>query len=968
MEHLDPSEIARFFRGQLPPERSEAVNRHLATCQPCAARVSQAQGATEAPAAEEASYVTGAAFATPERAPESPPEPAKPRWAQEGRAPDRGEQVGRYLILERVGQGGMGIVYAAWDPELGRRVAIKLLRTDKQHAEGRTVGQARLQREAQAMARLNHPNVISVYDVGTVGEGVFVAMEFVEGTTLKKWVKEKPRSWSEVLDTFLEAGRGLAGAHAAGLVHRDFKPDNVLMGKDGRVRVTDFGLAREAGDEDDPALITLPPGEVPDESPGLAQLTQQGHAVGTLMFMSPEQRRGEAPDARADQFSFCVALYWALYGAWPFDRQRSSQRGPESGPGSSHKGTSRPSDRANDPRPVDPTTGAFEPPRDAKVPAFLRQAIMRGLSPQPKDRFPSMEALLSRLEYRPRRMRWVAAAASLTLVAAVGGYAWLAHQATERHALLCTGAEQKLVGLWDDAVRQRISGALLATGKPEAAEMGSRVTHLLDDYTRRWVEASTEACRATRLRGEQTEALLSVRVVCLERRLQDVKAVTGVLSTVDVELLPKAADTVALLPSLASCADVASMSQVEPRPESPQAQAEIERISGQIAQLKALIDAGRYKQGKEVGEQALKAAAALGYRPLEAEALLWHGVLEVRAGEPEAAEQHLVQSFRTALASRDDEVLTRAAAMLVFAISSDLKRKDDALQWSEVAKAGLARMGGNEELEAELLNYVGVMYSRNSQYPEALAALQRSLQLTEKVLGVDHVRRASLLGSLGNVYRRAGRSEEAIRVILEAIALRERVSGPTHPLTGILHYSLAQTFTRLNQLDQAERHAKRALEIYTAAYGPEHSETSTAYDLLGEVYLTKDQYPEAREAYQKGLELKEKTLGKDHAFVTYSAAGLGLSYLQLGDAARALPLFTRVLALSADPRTRGDSYYAQARALQSLGRKREEVLAAARSSVAAYKSVEEDEVAAEVESWIAKHSGAKASPRTARSP
>ncbi|HYI00010.1 protein kinase domain-containing protein, partial [Hyalangium sp.] len=686
MEHLDPAEIARFLRGQLSPERSAEVNRHLATCQPCAERMSESQGATEAPP-EEVSYATGAAFATPARAVEPPREPAKPRWIQEGRPPDRGEQVGRYLILERVGQGGMGIVYAAWDPELGRRVAIKLLRTDKPHAEGRTVGQARLQREAQAMARLNHPHVISVYDVGTLGEGVFVAMEFVDGTTLKKWVKEKSRAWSEVLDTFLAAGRGLAGAHGAGLVHRDFKPDNVLIGKDGRVRVTDFGLAREAGEGEEQSSVTLPVGAPMDETPELAQLTQQGHAVGTLMYMSPEQRRGEAPDARADQFSFCVALYWALYGTWPFDRQRSSQRGPDSGPGSSHKGTSRPSNRSNDPRPVDPTTGAFEPPKDAKVPAFLRQAIMRGLSPEPKERFPSMEALLSRLEYRPRRMRLVAAAASLALVAGVGGYAWLAHQASQHQALLCTGAEQKLAGLWDDAVRKEISEALLATGKPEAAEVASRATQMLDDYTRGWVQASTEACRATRIRGEQTEALLSLRVVCLERRLQDVKAVTGVLSTVDAELLPKAVDTIALLPSLQGCGDVTSLSQVEPRPESPKAQEEIARISGQISRLKALIDAGRYKQGLEVGEQAVKAATALGYRPLEAEALLWHGFLKLRAGEPEVAEQHLVQSFRTALASRDDGVMTRAASTLVFAISSNMKRRDDALQWSELAKA-----------------------------------------------------------------------------------------------------------------------------------------------------------------------------------------------------------------------------------------------------------------------------------------
>ena len=954
MEHLDLTDIARHARGQLSRERSAEVSQHLATCPPCAERASEWQGVTEPPPGEEVSYATGAAFVAPAQAVEPPREPSEPQWIQDGHLPGRGEQVGRYLILERVGQGGMGVVYAAWDPELGRRVAIKLLRTDKPHAEGRSMGQARLQREAQAMARVTHPHVISVYDVGTVGEGVFVAMEFVDGTTLKRWVKDKPHSWNEVLDTFLAAGRGLAGAHAAGLVHRDFKPDNVLIGKDGRIRVTDFGLAREAGGADGPSSATLPAGAQVDEPPELAQLTQEGHAVGTLMYMSPEQRRGDSLNARADQFSFCVALYWALYGIWPFERQRSAPRGPDSGPGSSQKGSSRSSGGPSDARPVDPATGAFEPPKDIAVPAFIRQAIMRGLSPDPKDRFPSMEALLSRLEYKPRRVRKMAAA--LVLVAGLGGSAWLAHQSSRQQALLCTGAEQKLVGVWDDAVRQELSHALLATGKPEAPEIVSRVTQQLDAYTHDWVEASTQACRATRIQGQQTEALLSLRVVCLERRLLDVKAVTGVLSSVDAELLPKAVDTIALLPSLRGCADVTSLSQVEPPPGSPKAQEEISRISAEIARLKALIDAGRYKQGQEVGEQAVAAATALGYRPLVAEALLWHGVLKLRAGEREAAEKQLVGSFRTALGSRADEVLTRAASMLVSTISPDLKRENDALQWSELARAGLERMGGNDELEAELLGVVGALYSRQSRYPEALATLQRSLQLTEKVLGVDNVRRASILGSIGNVHRRAGRPEEAIRVIEEAIALRERVSGPTHPQSALLHYILAQTFSRMSQLDEAEAHAKRALEIYLSAFGPENAETSNAYDMLGELYLARNKYREAQQAYQKGLELKEKTLGKNHTNITYSAVGLGMSLIGLREAAPALGVFERVLALSADPRTRGDAYYGQAQALDALGRKREEVLAAARSSALAYRSVQENDAAADVEDWIAKHS------------
>ncbi|MFL5347361.1 MAG: tetratricopeptide repeat protein [Hyalangium sp.] len=964
MEHLDAADITRFLRGQLAPERAAEAERHLATCQSCAQRLSEEGGSTDVLPDQEASYATGVAFAAPASASTAPPEAPTPQWVKEGRPPERGEQVGRYLILERVGQGGMGTVFAAWDPDLGRRVAIKLLRTDKQHAEGRTVGQARLLREAQAMARVTHPHVISVYDVGTVGEGVFVAMEFVDGTTLKKWIKEKTHSWREVLDTFLAAGRGLEGAHSAGLVHRDFKPDNVLIGKDGRIRVTDFGLARLAEEGAEPPRAALPAGAPVDESPELAQLTQEGHAVGTLMYMSPEQRRGDAPDARADQFSFCVALYWALFGVWPFDRQRSGAKDGDYSPISSHKGTSRPSQRTGEAaRPVHPSTGAFEPPREVKVPAFIRKAILRGLSPDPKDRYPSMEALLGQLEYRPRTIRQATSAAALVVLAAFGGYAWYAHRAAAQQALVCTGAEQKLAGLWDDAARKQVTDALMATGNPQAADVAARVTRMLDGYTGRWVEASTEACRATRIRGEQTEELLSRRVVCLERRLKDVKAVTGVLASADAEVVQKATDTVSLLPSLQGCADVATLSQVESPPDSPEARKEIERISSQVAQIKALADAGRYKQAKEVAVPAVKAAETLGYRPLQAEALLFEGTVEARTGEPVEGERHLTQALWAALASHDDIVLTRAAATLVFAIGFDPKRLDEALRWSEFAKAAIVRMGGHEELEGEVYNYLGVTYVRQEKNKEALAALQRALQLTEHALGPDHVRRANILGNMGNAYRQEGQFQEAVRAITEAIAIRERVSGPSHPLVGYLYYGLAQAQLRLKDFEKAEASAKHSLEIHIAAFGPEHSETGDAYDVVGQVYLMGKKFHEALEPYQKALDIKEKRLGKDHETVGYSALGLALAYLELGESAKALPLFERVLTITHDPRTQGDAYFGLARAMDSLGRKGSEVLATAQKGRDAFASVQETENAKEISDWMAQHSVIQASTR-----
>jgi serine/threonine-protein kinase len=266
----------------------------------------------------------------------------------------------------------MGVVYAAEDPRLGRKVALKLLHPAL--AEVAEEQQQRLLREAQAMARLSHPNVLPVFDLGTEGRQVFLAMEFIEGPTLAAWLKQRERTWREILGIFLEAGRGLAAAHQAGLVHRDFKPTNVLVGADGRPRVTDFGLVRVAA--------TLEEGQ-PQASPRSAEstLTQTGTVAGTPAYMSPEQLAGRPVDARGDQFSFCVALYEALHGVRPF----AADAPPE------HRWMLR------------------RPDRSPRVPGYVRAVLARGLALEPAERFPSMDALLAALTRPPTlRRRWVA--------------------------------------------------------------------------------------------------------------------------------------------------------------------------------------------------------------------------------------------------------------------------------------------------------------------------------------------------------------------------------------------------------------------------------------------------------------------------------------------------------------------------------------------------------------------------------
>jgi predicted Ser/Thr protein kinase len=356
---LSESEVLGFVGGSLPAEAHGLAAAHLDSCESCR-------------------QIVACVASNP----------------QVSAVPER---LGRYRVIREVGAGGMGTVYAAHDPDLGRVVALKLLRAD---APAGLEYRARLGREAQAMARLAHPNVVAVHDIGTVGDQLFVAMERVEGGTLRAWMRASQRSFREIADVLCAAGRGLAAAHAAGVVHRDFKPDNVLVGTDGRVRVTDFGLARLAAAERQPEAAQPPP----EDSP--ITLTLSGALLGTPAYMAPEALLGERVDERSDLFSFCTTFWEALYGERPYAGRNLAQL------------------RA---AVVD---GALRPrPKDSGVPDAVHQALERGLCVDPSARWPSMNALLVAIEAGARPPAWSAkrragALLALLVMGAIGIAAW----------------------------------------------------------------------------------------------------------------------------------------------------------------------------------------------------------------------------------------------------------------------------------------------------------------------------------------------------------------------------------------------------------------------------------------------------------------------------------------------------------------------------------------------------------------
>ena len=369
MSCLDDNLAVEFATGSLARGVAAKVEAHLAGCRDCRTLVA---ALAPAPGEPDSDIVTSPrALARGKRGHPAALSPTEPK-ASEPRRPLEpvvagGDTIGRYIVLRRLGAGGMGVVYAAYDPQLDRKVALKLLRTGMGLGEGEA--RARLVREAQAIAQLSHPNVVAVYDVGTAASGeVYVAMEFVEGDTLTQWLARWDRPWRELLEIFREAGRGLAAAHAVGLLHRDFKPDNVLVGSDGRVRVTDFGLAR--------SLVTGPSEDSFVGRPDLAALrvtlTATGAVMGTPRYMAPEQLRGGDVGAAADQFGFCVALYEALYGCHPIVGDTAAKM-------------------------LEEGARARPPPDEGTVPAWIAPILLRGLDPHPARRFPSMAALIAEL-------------------------------------------------------------------------------------------------------------------------------------------------------------------------------------------------------------------------------------------------------------------------------------------------------------------------------------------------------------------------------------------------------------------------------------------------------------------------------------------------------------------------------------------------------------------------------------------
>jgi len=807
----------------------------------------------------------------------------------------RGTSIDRFLVIEPLGEGGMGVVYAAYDPELDRKVAIKLLHPRVGDSADL---RARLLREAQAMARLSHPNVVSVYDVGTFKDDVFVAMEFVDGRTLRAWLKEKARSWREVLGVFRQAGQGLAAAHAAGLVHRDFKPTNVLVRKDEVVKVSDFGLAlthSSASRDSRAAMDAASVGPSSPRSDSTAPTLQSSPGVGTPGYTAPEQLRGEAIDARADQYAFCVALYEALLGERPFEGKTLVTA--MSTTGSAELGT-----------------GSLEVAKKANVPGWVIRPILRGLSAAPSERFESLDALLTSLSAEPHsKWRRASAVAAVTavLVASAAGY-----RAVQEHNQVCKGAEAKLAGIWDPPRTTAIERAFVSTGKPFARAAFAGIESQLDAHTRSWVAMHTEACEATRLRAEQSEALLDLRMDCLRRRLDEVKALTDVFVRADAQIVEKAVEATQSVAPLQACADAASLTAPVKPPADPASRAAVETQRKALAQVQALRDTGKYAEGLELAKRLAPEAQKLGYKPLEAEALFALGSLQSKMGDEKAAERTLEEAGWAAEAGRDDQLKAKSWMELLHVVGYQQAHLEQAHQLARRAAATVERLDSPPPVKAKLEFELGSLALREGKHADAADHLKQSLEIRRQMLGPDHQDVANTLTALASVLRARGAYEESLIYSRQSLAILEKVLGPDHPLVADALIVIGTALRRAGKPQEALAADQRSLAIREKAL-PDSPMVAAALSDVGMDLRALSRNGEAMDFQKRALAIEQKVLPPDHIEMARTLGNIAnlASELESREAAidygrRALAIFEKAL---------GPDHPEVAQALSNLG-------------------------------------------------
>ncbi|WP_163992779.1 protein kinase domain-containing protein [Pyxidicoccus caerfyrddinensis] len=793
----DENTLSGYASGALGPEGTTSVRQHVAGCSECRSVLAALGGLeTPPPLVDTGLLVSGA-------------------------------RVGRYMVLGLLGEGGMGRVHAAYDPELDRKVALKLLNLARLGEGSLAQARQRLEREARTMARLSHPHVARLHDVGEFEGQLFLVMELVEGGTLRRWLAEKPRTRREILARFIQAADGLAATHALGIIHRDFKPDNVLLTRDGQVRITDFGLANAAGGQG-------PPREDVAFVSGEAPLTVTGAFVGTPAYGAPEQLRGERGDARSDQFAFCVALYEALNGQRPFAGATREEL-------------------------LSSMLRQEVRPEKRDVPSWLKAVVRRGLSVDPSRRFESMQVLAARLTRKTEA--WKRSAATAVLAGGLVGLGFFVlGPSSATPSETCQGSERHLAGIWDPAVRESMRQAFLRTEDPAAEASFQAVASTLERWTRDWTRAHQSACEATRVYGEQSEAALGLRMTCLDQRLGELSRLTVALQGADARTVERGFGLGASLGGVGPCADVRTLQEAVSPPEDPRVRAEVDAVRAELARANAQLLAGHTAEALRIALPARERALATRHRPLEAEAHHLCARLQEDAEAFEDARESLARGSLAAEAGRHLGVLARVLISQAWLHGYGLGRPPEAWPFLQRARA-VAETLRDAELDTLLDQMQAELLEQEGRFSEAEPLLRASLE-TASARGHTHAH-AELSGRLGLLARQQGRLLEAKRWQEEALRLHEEHFGPAHRDTGRALANLGGTLALLGELARAEAVLQRALGILRRTLGEENLSVARTLSNLALVYFEWGHGAQAREAAEGSWALARKSVDAD---------------------------------------------------------------------------------------------------------
>jgi tetratricopeptide (TPR) repeat protein len=744
---------------------------------------------------------------------------------------DRGHRVARYLLLDLVGQGSMGRVYSAYDPELDRRIAIKLVPCADAPDDRR---RDRFLREAKAMARIDHPHVISVHDAGVHEDWVWVAMALIDGPSLEQWLATGPTQ-HEILDVMIGAGRGLEAAHRAGVVHRDFKPGNVLVGAGGVAKVGDFGLAGM----DDPTTEA-------EDSPR--------KAIGTPAYMSPEHIDGANVDARSDQFSYCVALAQAMLGERPFIADTLPELARK-------------------------IVQAELSTKVAHARGGVGRLLRRGLSPDPADRFPSMTELLDELE-RTRRASWPRWALALTGLA-VAGSVWM----VARDGEACPSGASQLDTFWDGAAQDRVNIGGEAYTAEFVAESRVRFIAAVDAYAAKWVEAFEASCERVGPQRELGSPDERQEAECIDNRRASLQALVD-FASVEVRDAGAMGKLVAALPAIDDCGSKAWIAY----PSDPEQAAWAAELHRRIERIKwariADASAGQLDEARDVTREARE----LGDPHVIAVALRELGRIESTLGDDEAANAHFDEALELALQHRFDRVAAGAINELVIAgnhrgtespdllrlatlgvalaersesfetagsilinkgnTQRDLGDIDGAVESLARAADYLRRAGSDRQLWRVRLNEVALHVKRHDRKTAVAMARELREDIAEALTG-DAVEAFHADRVLIHALTAAGEYEEVLALARESLARVRRVY--THG-SNTLHeaaWNNALAAVRLGHVEEAE-------ECMALAKHPSGRDRGTVAGLEGLIAITAGRLDEAAEILDGVLQIEPR--------------------------------------------------------------------------------------------------------------